>query len=302
MPVNYVLLCCVSGIIGLVLTGFTGWHISLAWRGQTTIECLEKTRYLSPIKKSMQRQFKSRTGGLDQSFSQQITEIHANALPGVTRPEEGEEVHGSRSDVEEGLTAQSSLRRSYQQMEDDRERARYEDYLDEVDSDKLPNAFDLGWRRNLRHLFGEQPLLWFIPKCNTTGDGWTWEPNKMWLEARQELQRERERTKPQWQQPAQQGHLNGAYDSQQYDGSLVMPTSQDLRFGGPQSDSSLDSRMSLRTFRRKESFSAYSDDHQDDYDTSEEEQPIVDGKPSNETAASHFPAPFKQNYQDQKKD
>ena len=54
MPVNYVMLAVVAGIIGLVLTGFTGWHILLASRGQTTIECLEKTRYLSPSKKAQQ--------------------------------------------------------------------------------------------------------------------------------------------------------------------------------------------------------------------------------------------------------
>ena len=41
--------------IGLVLTGFTGWHISLAVRGLTTIECLEKTRYLSPLRQSLDR-------------------------------------------------------------------------------------------------------------------------------------------------------------------------------------------------------------------------------------------------------
>merc|ERR1712230_198551 len=49
MPINYVMLAVISGIIGLVLAGFTGWHIILASRGQTTIECLETTRYLSPL-------------------------------------------------------------------------------------------------------------------------------------------------------------------------------------------------------------------------------------------------------------
>ena len=38
----------VSGIIGLVLTGFTIWHLVLAASGMTTIESLEKVRYSTP--------------------------------------------------------------------------------------------------------------------------------------------------------------------------------------------------------------------------------------------------------------
>jgi hypothetical protein len=48
MPVNYILLSVLSGIIGLVISGFTAWHIHLTATGSTTIESLEKTRYLSP--------------------------------------------------------------------------------------------------------------------------------------------------------------------------------------------------------------------------------------------------------------
>jgi hypothetical protein len=44
MPVNYVLLAVLSGILGIVITGFTGWHLWLTLRGQTTIESLESTR------------------------------------------------------------------------------------------------------------------------------------------------------------------------------------------------------------------------------------------------------------------
>jgi palmitoyltransferase len=81
---------------------------------------------------------------------------------------------------------------SYVEMEAARSRKRYEDYLDEQDSSKLPNAFDLGWRRNLRHLFGPNPLLWFVPVCNTIGDGWAWEASPKWIEARDRLRAERE--------------------------------------------------------------------------------------------------------------
>lgn len=147
MPVNYVMLAVVSGIIGLVLAGFTGWHIILASRGQTTIECLEKTRYLSPLRKAAQHQ-------------------HVESY---------EERH-QFSDA----------------MERQRARERYEAYLDEQDSEKLPSAFDLGWKRNLGHLFGPKPALWFLPIPTTTGDGWSWEPSPKWLDAREKIARERE--------------------------------------------------------------------------------------------------------------
>lgn len=146
LPVNYVMLVVVSGIIGLVLAGFTGWHILLSSRGQTTIECLEKTRYLSPLKKSIRGQHISE----DQS-------------------------HGT-----------------YEQLERARARNRYEEYLDEQDSEKLPSAFDLGWRKNFKHLFGSRALLWALPIPTTTGDGWSWEASPKWLEAREKLARERE--------------------------------------------------------------------------------------------------------------
>jgi hypothetical protein len=48
MPVNYILLSVLSGIIGLVISGFTAWHVYLTASGSTTIESMEKTRYLSP--------------------------------------------------------------------------------------------------------------------------------------------------------------------------------------------------------------------------------------------------------------
>lgn len=157
MPVNYVMLAVISGIIGLVLAGFTGWHILLASRGQTTIECLETTRYLSPLKKSMQPLSQT-------SYEQQRRDM---------------EPTGQRHE-------------SYDALERFRARERYEAYLDEQDSEKLPSAFDLGRKRNLRHLFGPSKLLWFFPICNTTGDGWSWEASPKWLEARERIAHDRE--------------------------------------------------------------------------------------------------------------
>ena len=194
MPVNYILLTVISGIIGLVLTGFTGWHLTLACRGQTTIECLEQTRYLSPLRKSIQQKPIPRSpldGKSQQTYGQQLREIHANIIPGITRPEEGEERPSPVEDASRS-PAQNALRTNYDELERMRERERYEDYLDERDSDKLPHAFDLGIKENLYHLFGPSPLLWCLPICNTSGDGWTWKPSPKWLAAREQIRRDRE--------------------------------------------------------------------------------------------------------------
>ncbi|KAI1084174.1 palmitoyltransferase PFA3 [Whalleya microplaca] len=186
MPVNYIMLAVVSGIIGLVVGAFTGWHILLASRNQTTIECLEKTRYLSPLRRTLQHQFVAQHNGEGvplPRYGQQLLDIHANALPGITRPEEGE-VRESRGD---GIPHMS-----YEDLERYRTRKRYEEYMDEQDSEKLPNAFDLGPKRNFLHLFGPSPALWFFPIINTTGDGWNWEASPKWVAARERIARDRE--------------------------------------------------------------------------------------------------------------
>lgn len=129
--------------------------------------------------------------------------MHQNVLPGVTRPEEGEELRPDPSfsppqpydayDSANGPQLQAGSRRFYtpSEMESLRARRRYEEYLDEQDSSKLPNAFDLGPRRNLLHLMGHNPWLWVLPVCNTTGDGWSWEANPKWVDARERIARER---------------------------------------------------------------------------------------------------------------
>jgi hypothetical protein len=201
MPVNYVLLAVLSGIIGIVITGFTAWHLWLTVRGQTTIESLEKTRYLSPLRNTMKHQLNDRNymdaqanGRL--SVGDQLREIHANALPGVTRPEEGEPPSRStsRSPVPGHANGYSHPHyQSYEYRERQQYQDRYDSYLDERDNEMLPNAFDLGWKRNIAHVFGPSPLKWFIPLVTTTGDGWSWEPSPKWLAARERIKRERER-------------------------------------------------------------------------------------------------------------
>jgi palmitoyltransferase len=219
-PVNIILLAVISGIIGFAVTGFTGWHLYLCARGQTTIECLEKTRYLGAVRRQVERQRQDQLQHRRHSFShgvtdtlqragKQILEFHANAIPGASRLEEGEErtspalearldfnrVSPRREDQpNEALDSPAlrALRRTYASAEEQRERDRYEEYIDDKASEKLPNAFDLGWRRNLSHLFGPYPLLWALPVCNTTGDGWKWEVSPKWLKAREEAANRRE--------------------------------------------------------------------------------------------------------------
>ncbi|ORY13160.1 DHHC palmitoyltransferase-domain-containing protein [Clohesyomyces aquaticus] len=203
MPVNYVLLAVLSGIIGLVISGFTGWHLWLTSRGQTTIESLEKTRYLSPLRNSMKNQLQDRNYIEAQangraSISDQLREIHANVLPGVTRPEEGESPSrsASRSPAPRGRPSSNGYSapgyNPYDQRERQRDFDRYDNYLDERDNELLPNAFDLGWKRNLAHVFGPSPLFWLAPICNTTGDGWSWEASPKWEAARERIRIDRE--------------------------------------------------------------------------------------------------------------
>ena len=90
--------------------------------------------------------------------------------------------------------AQRSLQQnlSWAQQQEQRERDRYQDYLDERDSEHLPNAFDLGWRKNMRQVFGPNPFLWWLPICNSEGDGWLWQPSQKWLDASEDIKRRRQ--------------------------------------------------------------------------------------------------------------
>ena len=213
VPVNYVLLAVISGIFGLVLTGFTLWHIWLASNGMTTIEKLEKTRYLTPVRQAMQRQIQRQQNRQQASIGDQLREIHANTLPSVTRPEEGEETTSESP-------AHQSLRETYETAEIRREQERYESYLDDIYSERLPNAFDLGRWRNLHQIFGEKPLYWFLPICNSLGDGWQWEPNPQWITAQSQLMREREL---QQQNQQQYGYYHGQGQNP-HPGRLVEPS------------------------------------------------------------------------------
>ena len=263
-PINQILLCVVSGIIAIVLTGFTIWHISLAMRGMTTIECLEKTRYLDPMRKQMRDQRNGTAFG-GPNYGQQLVEIHANAVPGATRDEEGEVLlPNGHPEPSYQPSAKDSLRKNYAEMERSRERDRYEDYLDEQDSEKLPRAFDLGWSQNLLHLFGERRAFWFIPICNTTGDGWHWEPSQQWIDARDKMRKERDA----------QAREDRAFATDHDDfinrGRWQDKVTTQRHYISP--DGSPSSRMSMQTLRRRSSFDETGDD-QDGYDISSDEEP-----------------------------
>ncbi|KAL5335409.1 DHHC palmitoyltransferase-domain-containing protein [Aspergillus crustosus] len=232
LPVNVVLLSILGGIIGLVLTGFTAWHISLAVRGLTTIECLEKTRYVSPLRRALDRRRyegilggenaqhggeQESFGGRLQSYGNQILDAHANAIPGVTRPEEGEDY--SNSSTEHLTPAQQALSRSYADLERQREQDRYDDYLADMDNEKMPNAFDLGWKRNLTHLFGNKPLLWLVPVRTTTGNGWDWEPSTKFLESQDRARVRREQAIAEQREFDRNLYLRNANNSHHWIGS-----------------------------------------------------------------------------------
>lgn len=144
-------------------------HINLSWNG---LERLQKMRYLTPSRISMRRmQFGYTNGQGVSSYGQQLAEIHAYAIPEITRDKEEEEVLPFNGDLEA-----DSMRGNYSEQKQQRKQEIFVGYLDEEDSEKLPNAFDPVSKRNLQHLLGAK--IWFLPTCNTTGDGWNWEPSK----------------------------------------------------------------------------------------------------------------------------
>lgn len=149
-PVNWVLLAVISGIIGLVLTGFTIWHIVLTSKNMTTIESMEKVRYTAPS---------LRTGA---------------PPPGAS--------------LVDGSDPNSARHREHQQQFN-----RYNAYLLEESSKKLPHAFNLGRKRNFAAVFGgrDKMLLWPCPIFTGHGDGWVWETSEEWREAVEKINAER---------------------------------------------------------------------------------------------------------------
>ena len=286
-PVQVIILAVLAGIIGVVITGFTAWHIYLCVRGQTTIECLEKTRYLAGVRKRIEENRhdqqrldqQHKRGHSEAGFGEslqraggQILEFHANAVPGASRYEEGEEhtsptpsVHAFQKtppqshqyrdhphDQDES-PAQKALKHNYSNYEADRERERYEEYLDDNETGKMPNAFDLGWRRNLQHVFGPNRWLWLLPVMNSVGDGWRWEVSQKWLIASEEAARRKEQRLQQAQagqyaaSPAPQGLSGGRH----YDGPQAGSYDDDPTVHGRGSVSMRTMNSSSRSSRKQ---------------------------------------------------
>ncbi|KAL1895836.1 palmitoyltransferase for Vac8p [Sporothrix stenoceras] len=118
MPVQYIMLTVVGGIIGFAVGLFTVWHIVLASRGQTTIECMEKTRYSSSLRGSMPFTAAATVAG---AIGDGISTLSANAQAaaaehGVPLPQYGRQMnnmngnrdsysHSRTGDEEQGLFA-----------------------------------------------------------------------------------------------------------------------------------------------------------------------------------------------------
>ena len=169
-PVNWVLLATLSGIIGLVLSGFTIWHLALAASGMTTIESLEKVRYSNPGLNAQQNPFAHPGNGAGWS-SEEANNPFSNPFNGI-------------SDWSAGAERQ-------------RANAAYSSYIDEEALATLPHAFDLGKRQNLIDIFGERQWAWFLPvrmsrEEEERMDGWKWETSIVWREGVERVRRERE--------------------------------------------------------------------------------------------------------------
>lgn len=200
MPINYIMLAIMAGVIGLALAAFTAWHYSLALAGQTHIECLEgSTRYLSPTRTMRQGVGAFAVGRLPQYGAQLGTIMNNAPAPGQEDAAPASSFMGAEGERRmdnngyvHNVPYLTPQRQTWEEMERQRERDRYDDYLDEEDSKKMPHAFDLGWKKNLAVLFGPCKLLWLFPICNSVGDGWSWEPSPKWLAARDQITRERQ--------------------------------------------------------------------------------------------------------------
>ncbi|KAG0634113.1 DHHC palmitoyltransferase-domain-containing protein [Tuber brumale] len=152
-PVNWVLLAVVAGVVGLVLSGFTIWHLTLVASGMTTIESLEKVRYNSP---TLSRRcppppedahhlyddpnYQARQENIEafQRYNTYIMEEASNNLPHA--------FHLGRG-------------KNFQQV--------------------------FGGK--------DQWMRWFIPVFSGIGDGWNWETSSEWKTAVETMKKERAR-------------------------------------------------------------------------------------------------------------
>lgn len=152
-PVNWVLLAVVAGILGLVLSGFTIWHLSLVGSGMTTIESLEKVRYNSP------------------SLSQY----------GPPPPEGAHYLYEDPDYQSRRENMEAHQRYNAYLMEETSKNLPHA--FDLGRSRNFAHVF--GGR--------DQWPRWFIPAFSGVGDGWNWETSDSWKIAVEAMKGERER-------------------------------------------------------------------------------------------------------------
>ncbi|KAI5309899.1 palmitoyltransferase for Vac8p [Ascosphaera atra] len=217
VSVGVFILVVLGGVIGLVLSGFTGWHISLACRNQTTIESLERTRYLTPLREVLDQERRKVMVAWNQGTLKPPANMAARLQALDAARMDGANGGGGNGAAASGQWTKDSdtnpggfshTVNPYQFGPDHlHELERHYIYVDDEETAQLPHAFDLGWRNNLRQLFGDSVLEWFLPfpisisLCGGSGrrkatgigmgNGWEWQVSRRFEDAKQRLEEKR---------------------------------------------------------------------------------------------------------------
>jgi hypothetical protein len=154
----------------------------------------------------------------------------------------------------------------------------------------MPNAFDLGWRRNLLHLFGPNPWLWGLPICNTTGDGWKWEVSEKWVRKVEEMEAAKQRRQEYSLEDEQEAHFGALRGGMGYDGAY----DRDEEYGDEHSMQTLDSHghnHNAGSFRGRERERVWGGRYTKDVDRSGEDGEEASFEVSSDEDDPHRPGP-----------
>lgn len=76
LPINWIILLILSGVVGLVVGFFAAWHVSLVLRNYTTIEYMEETRFKGDQKRYLTaRSPKDKFNIFDLGYKQNWTQV-----------------------------------------------------------------------------------------------------------------------------------------------------------------------------------------------------------------------------------